>query len=78
MGSLASDVFTSIDVRMCHARGGLYQLGSSRRFYRLDCAGAGLERRRSTGGALPAAQHHVQGAHGGRTGGGGTQHLVAE
>ena len=29
-------------------------------------------------GALPATQHHVQGTHGGRTGGGGTQHLVTE
>ncbi len=73
MGSMASDVFTSIDVRDAPRPGGclsarFYQLGSSRRFYRLDFSG----------GALPAAQHHVQGAHGGRTGGGGTQHLIAE
>ena len=55
MGSLASDVFTSIDARDAPRTGG-----------------------NPVAGALPAAQHHVQGAHGGRTGGGGTQHLVAE
>ena len=59
MGSLASDVFTSIDVRDAPRPRGILSAGFS-------------------GGALPAAQHHVQGAHGGRTGGGGTQHLVAE
>lgn len=60
MGSLASDVFTSIDVRD------------------VPRSGWTLPELDLSGGALPAAQHHVQGAHGGRAGGGGTQHLVTE
>ena len=63
MGSLASDVFTSIDG--CDAP-------------RPGEIGGGYRRAAWLSGALPAAQHHVQGAHGGRTGGGGTQHLVTE
>ena len=59
MGSLASDVFTSIDGCDAPRPGGILSAGFS-------------------GGLLPATQHHVQGAHGGRTGGGGTQHLVTE
>ena len=63
MGSLASDVFTSIDG--CDAP-------------RPGEIGGGYRRAAWLSGALPATEHHVQGAHGGRTGGRGTQHLVTE
>ncbi len=69
MGSLASDVFTSIDARDAPRPGGCLSVGFlSARFYR----------RESSSGRSTNYQHHVQGAHGGRASGGGTQHLIAE